>query len=135
MAGDDLAGYRDNVVPLDRKFGGKGPPGPPLQPPSGGGTFDGMEARIARLESDVGHIRDDLVDLKNDGRDLRKSVAEIKVGMATLTERVNNLPTKGFIVTTVLTTLAVIAALIVFQGNLQQLFRAAPSAPIAASPH
>jgi hypothetical protein len=94
-----------------------------------------MEARIARLESDVGHIRDDLVDLKNDGRDLRKSVAEIKVGMATLTERVNNLPTKGFIVTTVLTTLAVIAALIVFQGNLQQLFRAAPSAPIAASPH
>ncbi|HJR71447.1 MAG TPA: hypothetical protein VKA43_15505 [Gammaproteobacteria bacterium] len=33
-----------------------------------------MEARIARLESDVGHIRSDLVDVKQDVRELRARV-------------------------------------------------------------
>ena len=35
---------------------------------------DGMEARIARLESDVGHIRSDLVDVKQDVRELRARI-------------------------------------------------------------
>jgi hypothetical protein len=35
---------------------------------------DGMEARIARLESDVSHIRTDLVDVKQDVRELRARV-------------------------------------------------------------
>jgi hypothetical protein len=35
---------------------------------------DGMEARIARLESDVGHIRSDLADVKQDVRELRARI-------------------------------------------------------------
>lgn len=37
----------------------------------GGGIFNGMEARVAKLESDVGYIKDNISDIKKD-------VAEIK---------------------------------------------------------
>jgi hypothetical protein len=47
-----------------------GPP-PPLQPPSGGGTFDGMEPRVAKLEAAVEHIQRDIGDIKADVRALR----------------------------------------------------------------
>jgi hypothetical protein len=40
-------------------------PEPPLQGASGGGTFDGMEARVARLESDVAHIQADIGEIKD----------------------------------------------------------------------
>lgn len=93
-----------------------------------------MEARVARLESGVGHIKDALMALKNDARELARNVTDIKVGLATVTERVNNLPTKGFVVSVVLAALAVIAALFVLQGNLQQLLRVLPLAGAAASP-
>src|SRR4051812_7609876 len=45
--------------------------GPPLQPPIGGGTFDGMEARVAKLEAAVEHIQRDVGDIKSDVRTMR----------------------------------------------------------------
>lgn len=47
------------------------PPGPPLQPPGGGGTLDGMEARVAKLESAVEYIQRDIGEIKIDIRSLR----------------------------------------------------------------
>jgi hypothetical protein len=40
----------------------------------GDGTSNGMEARVAKLESDVGHIKETLVDIKIDIRELRKDI-------------------------------------------------------------
>lgn len=37
-----------------------------------------MEPRIAKLESDVGHIQTDVKDIKDDVRELRKVAGEIK---------------------------------------------------------
>jgi hypothetical protein len=50
---------------------GEQPPRPPLQPPSGGGTFDGMEPRVAKLEAAVEHIQQDIGEIKSDVRTLR----------------------------------------------------------------
>ena|SRR6266404_29188 len=63
--------YQDTVIHAEAKFGGTSPPGPPLRPPGGGGTFDGMEARVAKLEASVEHIQRDTADIKSDLRTLR----------------------------------------------------------------
>jgi hypothetical protein len=43
----------------------------PLQSGGGGGTFDGMEPRVAKLEAAVEHIQSDVSDIKIDIRALR----------------------------------------------------------------
>jgi hypothetical protein len=77
--------------------GGSSPMGPPLQPPGGGGTFDGMEARVARLEADVGHIQKDVLEIKEGVKALGKDVSELKINYATVNERMSHLPTKSYI--------------------------------------
>jgi hypothetical protein len=37
----------------------------PCREAGGGGTFDGMEARVARLESDVAHIQADIGEIED----------------------------------------------------------------------
>ena len=44
-----------------------------MQPPSGS---DGMEARIAKLESAVTHIESDIKDLKSDAREIKRDARE-----------------------------------------------------------
>jgi hypothetical protein len=48
-----------------------------------------MEARIARLESDVGHIRADLADVKSDLRGLRDRVDVMTMKLSERVEAVN----------------------------------------------
>jgi len=43
---------------------------------------DGMEARIARLESDVAHIRSDVGELKTDVRSLRAKIDKLSESLA-----------------------------------------------------
>ena len=139
------------------------PPDRPLQSGGGGGTFDGMEARVAALETHVGYIRRDIGELKADVSEMRRDIGMLrsefgsdigalrsnfssdigalrsefnsnidtlrnefrgeveglKISQATLTERVNHLPSKGFIVSATLSSLAVITALIVFQDHIK----------------
>lgn len=83
---------------------------PPLNPPGGGGTFDGMEARIAVLENDVKHIKSAL-----------DRLVELPTEVAVLKERVSHLPTKSWMVGGLTTALAIIAALITFGEKLQAL--------------
>ena len=80
---------------------------PPSTGGGGGGTMDVMEARVKRLEDKFDRIDDRLGQARTD--------------LAVLTERVSHLPSKGFIVGAVLSSLAVIAALILFQDKLTQL--------------
>jgi archaellum component FlaC len=108
-------------------------PDRPLQSGGGGGTFDGMEARVAILETHVEYIRRDIGELKADVSEIRRDlsgmkddfksdVEGVKVQLATLTERVNHLPSKGFIVTATLSSLSAIAALIMFQDHIKAFF-------------
>ena len=85
-----------------------------------GGTSGGMESRVAKLEADVSHIQRDIGEIKADMREFRTGIAKLTTDLATLDANVKHLPTKGFIVSAVLATLAVIAALIVFQGHVQK---------------
>ncbi|MEJ0095126.1 MAG: hypothetical protein WDN46_17420 [Methylocella sp.] len=45
-----------------------------LQSSSGGGTFDGMETRLATVETHIEHLRGDVTDLKTDVRGLRSDM-------------------------------------------------------------
>ncbi|WP_374309841.1 hypothetical protein [Methylocella sp.] len=44
----------------------------------GGGTFDGMEARVAVLENSVQHIRDDIAEVRKDVREIRGDIAGLR---------------------------------------------------------
>jgi hypothetical protein len=75
------------------------------RPPTGGG--DGMEPWQASVEKRLDKLESGLTD--------------VQVGVATLTERVAHLPSKGFIVTGFVTTLVLIAALVAFAEKIQGL--------------
>lgn len=123
------------VIFAAERFGGSKPPGPPLQPPGGGGTYDGMlEPRVARLEADVGHIQRDVADIKDALKGAGKDLTDLKVGSATLTERVSHLPTYGQSFAMLTGMLALITALVVFQGQIQKFTGVSPApatAPVA----
>jgi hypothetical protein len=73
------------------------PPEMPLSGGDGGGTFDGMEARVARLEADVEHIKSDVGEIKGTLKDVSAHVSDARVSIATLVERVAHLPSKAYI--------------------------------------
>lgn len=53
---------------------------------------------------------------------LDTNTSKLTVDLAVLTERVGHLPTKGFIVSALLTVLAVLAALNIFGPNIRTMF-------------
>jgi len=90
-----------------------------LEPPAGGGgTYDGMEPRVARLESDVAHIRDDVAYIKNSTRSLAASFNQSAIDFARLDANVGHLPSKGFIVTSVTVGVGAIVAILTFLSKL-----------------
>jgi hypothetical protein len=109
---DELAEYQQETKIVYADFGGKNPPGPPLPPAGGGGTFDGMEARVAKLEAHVEHILEDVSGLRTDMRDVRDRLPRIET-------RLEQLPTKGFVVTAAVATIALLGAIITMQQQIQ----------------
>ena len=83
-------------------FGSRPPPTPPLPPERGSGSYDPMEPRIAKLEVHMETVQAQLVKL-----------AEVPVQLATLTERVAHLPSKGFVVSAAISTVAGVTGLFV----------------------
>jgi hypothetical protein len=91
---------------------------------SGDGTSGGgMEPRVAKLEAAVEHIQKDIAEIKSDVREFRSAIGSLSTSSATLTERVSHLPSKGFIVTCLVSSLGAVAALIVFQSSIQTLLK------------
>lgn len=94
MPGERLSQYGERYVGhLLVIQGGGSPPGPPLQPPGGGGTYDGMEARVARLEAAVDHIQADLADVKADVRNTNALLMQMVDRFARVEERLQHTPT------------------------------------------
>jgi hypothetical protein len=100
---------------------------PALHSGGGGGTSDGMEARVAKLEAVVEHIQKDIAEIKTDVREFRTGIGSLNVSTGTLSERVTHLPSKGFIVVALLAALTVIAGLVTFQGSIQNLIKLPPT--------
>jgi hypothetical protein len=91
----------------------------------GGGTSDGMEPRVAKLESDMDHVKKGVDRIDAGISELRKALSEFRVeaakaagetkaGFATLDERTKTFPTRWetFIVFSVL--IGVLATLVKF---------------------
>ena len=78
----------------------------------GGGGFDGLQARVAKIEAHLEHLRADLDKLR-----------DVPVKLAVLEERVTHLPTKGWMVASLGTTLTIIAALIAFSEKVHSLMQ------------
>lgn len=92
-----------------------------MQGGSGGGTFDGMEARVATLETHAEYIKRDVGEIRNDVGALRAAAADMRVDVATLKERVAHLPSKAFIISAVLGGTALLGAFVTFQQKIQAL--------------
>ena len=113
----DSSEYRDNVVPLTSSFGERPGVGGFL-PPAGGG---GIEARLARVESDMAYAQRDLAEIKMGQKEILVSLHRLEALSGRFDERLKILPSKGFIVTSVAIALAVLAALITFGGQIRSL--------------
>lgn len=79
-----------------------------------GGNSGGMEARVAKLETDVEYIKRDVSQLAGDMRDVRDRMTRLET-------RVDHLPSKGFIVTCSSVTLVLLGALFTLAPKLQAL--------------
>lgn len=93
-----------------------------------------IEPRVARLEASVAHIEHDIQEVKTDIRELRVDMGGVKERLARLEEKVSHLPSKGFIVTSLLLTLAVLAGLITFQDRVQSWVPGTPADPVQVKP-
>lgn len=95
-----LFDQRAEIASLKRQLNSRG----------GDGTSGGMEPRIAKLEAHMEHVRSELVKL-----------APLPVQIGRLEERVLHLPSKGFVVTTTITALAFISAIVLFADKVRAL--------------
>lgn len=67
----------------------------------GGGTSGGMEARVAKLESDVGHLLTAVGEIKAAQLVSSKDLTELKVSSGKVETKVSSLPTKEDIAKTI----------------------------------
>lgn len=73
-----------------------------------------MDERVIRMEGDVGRLKSDMAEV-------RKDVGDLKTGLATLTERVAHLPSKGFILTATTAAIGVIGTIVLLADRLRTL--------------
>ncbi len=114
--------YSSAEILTHERFGGENPKGTPLHSGGGGGTFNGMEARVAVLENNVEYIKRDIGELKADMSGIRRDVESLKVSQAILTERVSHLPSKGFIFSIALGIVGAIITFTTFLDNIKAFF-------------
>lgn len=85
-----------------------------LKSGDGGGNSGGMEARVAKLEAHMEHVLQDVALMKADVGTLKTDTATIKV-------KIDNLPSKDFVVKVVVGSAALLGALQVFGPFLAKL--------------
>ena len=107
---------------------------PELKGGDGGGTFDGMGPRIAKLETDMEYMKRDLGLLQADVRTIQSDIGGKDGVRDRLTKIEERMATKGFTIVVVMAALALISALVVFQGNIQRFVGASPALPASQTP-
>lgn len=103
--------YRANILPF---------PTAPFAATSGGGG-DGMEPRIAKLESDVNYIKTRLDEASSLIRSTGDKVAALNTEFAVLTEKAKHLATKTYSIVTAVGIVGALSALILFGDRLKVL--------------
>ena len=88
----------------------------------GGDGVNDVEPRIVALETHIDYFKRDISDIKIASEAIRNDVTTARVQLGQLVERISHLPSKGFIITAVTGALAVLAALIAYQQQIQRLF-------------
>lgn len=113
---DDSDALRSNILrhPSARAEGpiGSGP----LTPGGGGG--DGIESRLAKLEAGQEHMDRSLTQMDNRLEKMSDALTRIEVALARLDERAAS---KGFVVTVVVSALALLAALSLFGPQIRSM--------------
>ncbi len=85
----------------------------------GGGGSSGLDIRVAVLETHVESLRKEMADVK-------AGLEQVKIQLATLTERMAHLPSKSYTVTVALAVMAVVAAFTTFQQQIQHFVHLTP---------
>lgn len=67
----------------------------PLRNGGGGGTSGGMEARLARLEADMDHVKRDVGDLRSDVRVVMSGVEGLRTSAGVIDEKLKHVATIG----------------------------------------
>jgi hypothetical protein len=104
--------FRLLTIAVNNQIRGRQLPGEQLNSGGGGGTSGGMEARVARLESDMEHVKKSVADIATDMKSVRTSLGDIKVDLGRFDERLKHMPTKGFIFATSAAMVGVTSAIV-----------------------
>lgn len=81
----------------------------------GGGTYDDMEARVAKLEAHVEHLVNDVSAIKTDMKDSRERIIKIE-------GKLDHVPTYWDVVKIFSALLGLLTALILFQNQIRAAF-------------
>lgn len=84
----------------------------PLQTGEGDGTSGGMEARVARLESDMEHVKKDVAELKSDTKAVRASINGLDVKFAGFERELAHRPTTTMMWAATFTGVGVVSAIV-----------------------
>jgi hypothetical protein len=113
---DEKVDYGRNVVPFMPgnlpSFGDRS---------SGGGGDDGMEARIAKLEADVGYVKTRVDEAASNIRATGDKVGALGTEFAVLTEKAKHFATKSYSIATAVGIVGALSAVIVFADRLKSL--------------
>lgn len=117
----DRADFGENVIPLpNASLGGGGGSG--VKPPYGGGGSGGsFESRIARLEADSAHILETLKGIKSELGETNKSLTDMKVSIGKIEVKLDDKPSKAFIISASLAVTGAITALIAYAETIRNL--------------
>jgi hypothetical protein len=90
--------------------------------------------RVAVLEANVGHIREDVAGIRSDFKDVRDAIKEIrgditalKVGLSTVQENIRHLPTITVSLGILATLVAVIVGVVGLGPKIQTFFGTVPT--------
>jgi hypothetical protein len=102
-------------------------PGQGTPPRDEGRSSDIILVEIAKLQSDGEHNKRDLTELRTDNRELRDRMAKLEV-------KVDHLPSKGFIVVVVTSSLVIFGAVVSIAPLLRGFLTHTPPAITATTP-
>lgn len=75
---------------------------------------DGLEARVAKLESDVDFIKRDVTEIKSDIKDVKNDITDLKVGMVELKSDISSGVNKILVTLITITAVSIAAAKFLF---------------------